>query len=107
MNEKEKELDLIPDEVLTNVAACLKVMAHPLRLRIIDILMHGDFAVYEIASICGLKHHQACEHLRHMQSCGFLKSERKGRLVYYSIAFEQLPALMHCIRTACMKPVSE
>lgn len=107
MSVAHDQLNLIPDDVLKSTAACLKVMSHPVRIRIVDILMQGEFPVYEISNICGMKQHQVCEHLRHMQSCGFLTSRRKGRLVYYSISSDQLPALLHCIRTTCMKPADK
>ncbi|MHB0998974.1 MAG: ArsR/SmtB family transcription factor [Armatimonadota bacterium] len=100
--EQDKQnLDLLPMDVLTEAAACLKVMAHPVRLRIVDVLMQGEFAVHKIADMCGIKQHQVCEHLRLMQSCGFLSSRRDGRTVYYSIESNHLPALIGCIRSNC------
>lgn len=93
--------DLLSPEILNKAAACLKVMAHPARLRMVDILMQGEFSVGEIAELCDLKHSQACEHLRLMQSCGLLTSDRRGQTVYYKIASPQLPALLQCIRQNC------
>lgn len=101
MDNNSKQPDMMPMSALTDAAECLKVMAHPVRLRIIDILMQGTFSVGEIADMCNIKHNQACEHLRHMQSCGFLTSERKAQTVYYKIASQQLPALLNCIREHC------
>lgn len=86
---------------LDTAAACLKVMAHPVRLRIVDILMQGELSVGEIAKLCGVKPHQVCEHLRLMQSCGYLTSTRSARSVYYKIVSPNLPALIGCIRANC------
>lgn len=97
-------LKMLPMDTLYNAAACLKVMAHPVRLRIVEILMQGDFQVREIAEMCEVRQHQACEHLRLMQSCGLLKSERRGQSVYYKIASPQLPSLLNCIRQHCGAP---
>lgn len=91
----------LPMEALEKAAACLKVIAHPVRLRIVDILMQGDFTVREIAALCEAREHQVCEHLRLMQNCGLLASERQGRTVHYRIASPQLPALMNCVREHC------
>jgi len=92
---------MLDTQALESAAACLKVMAHPVRLRMVEILMQGDFPVHAIAEMCGVRQHQACEHLRLMQSCGLLRSERQGQSVYYKIASPQLPSLLNCIRQHC------
>jgi DNA-binding transcriptional ArsR family regulator len=94
-------LELLPQEFLDNAAECLKVMAHPARLRMVDILMQGEFPVGRIAELCDLAPHQTCEHLRLLKGHGLLDSERRGREVYYRIASPQLPKLLTCIRSCC------
>lgn len=101
MGQVTTGVDMLPMEALENAAACLKVMAHPVRLRIVDILMQGEFPVRDIAEMCEVRHNQVCEHLRLMQSCGLLTSERHGQMVYYKIASPQLPALLGCVRAHC------
>jgi ArsR family transcriptional regulator, zinc-responsive transcriptional repressor len=96
-------VNLIPTATLSTAAACLKVLAHPVRLQMVDILMQADLPVREIAELCHVKQHQACGHLRIMQNCGLLTSERHGQEVHYRIASEQLPALLNCIRATCEK----
>jgi hypothetical protein len=63
--------------------------------------MQGDFTVREIAALCGVREHQACGHLRLMQSCGLLTSERRGQTVHYRIASSRLPSLLDCVRRNC------
>lgn len=91
----------INDEVLQHASACLKVMAHPVRLKIADILLREQLTVSELAVKVGLPHHQVCEHLRHMQSCGLLDSERAGKSVYYRVISNNIPGLLECIRKNC------
>ncbi len=93
--------EMLSLDVLAEAATCLRIMAHPVRLRMVDILMQGDYPVKDIAQMCGVKQHQACEHLRLMQSCRLLSSERRGQSVYYKIASAQLPLLLGCIRQHC------
>ncbi|NQT14519.1 MAG: winged helix-turn-helix transcriptional regulator [Planctomycetes bacterium] len=97
----ETSLDLSPLESLEEAAECLKVLGHPIRLRMVEILMQGEFPVREMAELCQLPPHQACEHLRILKSHGLLTSQRRGRSVYYQIADARLPRLLNCIRTAC------
>jgi DNA-binding transcriptional ArsR family regulator len=96
-----RKLDLLPLDFLEDAAECLKIMAHPVRLRIIDILMQGEFPVHEIAAMCDLPSHQTSEHLRLLQGRGLLASERRSQSVFYRIASPRLPALLGCIRTTC------
>ena len=92
------KLSLLSMDVLTVAAECLKVMAHPVRLRIVDLLMQKEFPVHEIARRCETSPDQTCEHLRLMKGRGLLISERRGRTVYYKIASPRLPGLIECIR---------
>lgn len=92
---------LLPMETLSEAAECLKVMAHPVRLRIVDILMQGRFAVQDISRLCGLPPHQTSEHLRLLKGHGLLDSRREGRTVYYRLAHPRLPGLLECLRQTC------
>ncbi len=93
---------LLPDTVLDKAAECLKVMAHPVRLKMVNLLMTGDFAVHEIAEYCRLSPSQTCEHLRLLKGYGLLNSVRQGRTVYYKIVSPQLPGLIRCIEANCV-----
>ena len=95
------ELDLLPQESLEAAAECLRVLGHPVRLRIVDILMQGEFPVNQIAELCSIRPHQTSEHLRLLQGRGLLSSRRDGHTVYYKVADPRLPALLGCIRRCC------
>jgi DNA-binding transcriptional ArsR family regulator len=101
IKKKENKLDLLPIDVLEDASECLKVLAHPIRLRMIDILMQGEFAVHEIAKICDLNPNQTCDHLRLLKGHQLLDSKRKGRTVYYTIAAMQPTGVIECIRKNC------
>jgi DNA-binding transcriptional ArsR family regulator len=103
LSRAPKDLDLLPQEILQKAADCLKVMAHPTRLRMVEVLSQGEFVVNDIAEICAIPPSQACEHLRLMKGHGFLESERRGREVYYRIVAPNLPGLLECIRRNCKK----
>ncbi len=96
-----ESLEMMSDKYLEKVAECLKLMAHPVRLRIVEILSKGRYAVGEIAEMCGVAPNQTCEHLRLLKNHGLLTSKREGRAVYYSIASTQLTSLLSCIKSNC------
>ena len=88
---------LTPLEALGQAAECLKTLAHPHRLRMVQMLLRGRFAVGELAQACGIPSHMASEHLRLMQRCGLLKGEKEGRKAYYRVAEPHLANIMACV----------
>ncbi len=80
-------------------AECLKTLAHPVRLRIVQLLLHGRYTVGELAEDCQIPDNVASEHLRLMQRCGFFTSEREGRRVYYQVAEPHLQNIMQCVES--------
>ena len=79
-------------------AECLRVLAHPQRLQMVQMLLDDQqYSVNELAEACGIPQPQASDHLRLMQRCGFLASQRDGRTVYYSVAEPHLANIMACI----------
>ncbi|MCS6864186.1 MAG: metalloregulator ArsR/SmtB family transcription factor [Gemmataceae bacterium] len=89
---------LIPLDHLTQAAECLKTLAHPHRLRMVEMLLNDRYTVGELAEACGIPSNVASEHLRLMQRCGFLAPQRDGRRVYYSITEPCLASFLQCIR---------
>lgn len=88
---------LIELSALEQAAECLKALAHPHRLRIVQMLLRDRFSVGELADACEIPSNMASEHLRLMQRCGFLNSVREGRFIYYEIAEPHLARIMACI----------
>ena len=78
-------------------AACLRTLAHPVRLRMVQMLLKGRYTVGELAAGAGVAENVASEHLRLMKLCGFFSSQRQGRRVYYRVAETHLKPLMDCI----------
>jgi DNA-binding transcriptional ArsR family regulator len=96
-SHNNSEIHLTDLDALSQAAECLKTLAHPHRLRIVQMLLQGRYTVGELAEACGVPSHMASEHLRLMQRCGFLASEKEGRRVYYSISEPHLANIMACI----------
>jgi ArsR family transcriptional regulator, zinc-responsive transcriptional repressor len=84
-------------DAMGDAAECLRALAHPHRLRMVQMLLQGRYTVGELAEACGLPSPMASEHLRLMQRCGFLTSEKDGRKVYYRVAEPHLKSILKCI----------
>lgn len=94
---KEGRSDLLSLETLAEATECLKTLAHPYRLRMVQMLLRGEHTVGELAEACGIRSHMASEHLRLMQRVGLLTSEKAGRKTYYRVAEPHLADILHCI----------
>lgn len=90
-------LKLTDLDALSQAAECLRALAHPHRLRMVQMLLQGDFTVGELAEACNLPSPMASEHLRLMQRCGFLRSEKEGRKVFYRVAEPHLKSILKCV----------
>lgn len=86
-------------EALGQAAECLRTLAHPHRLRMVQMLLQGDYTVGELAEACEIPSPMASEHLRLMQRCGFLSSEKDGRSVYYKVVEPHLKNILGCIES--------
>ncbi len=82
---------------LEQAAECLRTLAHPHRLRMIQMLLRGRYTVGELADACGIPSHMASEHLRLMQRCRLLSSAREGRRIYYQVAEPHLANILACV----------
>lgn len=86
-------------DALGQAAECLRTLAHPVRLRMVQMLLRGRYTVGELAEDCQIPSNVASEHLRLMQRCGFFTSEREGRCVYYVVAEPHLAKIMACVES--------
>ena len=84
-------------EKLGRAAECLRTIAHPHRLRMIQMLLAGRYTVGELADGCDIPSHMASEHLKLMKLCGLLVSEREGRRTYYQVVEPHLEGIMACV----------
>ena len=82
---------------LSSAAECLRVLAHPHRLRMVQMLLAGQYTVTELAEACELPTAMASEHLRLMQRCGFLQGQKEGRRVFYKVIEPHLKQIVTCI----------
>lgn len=98
-NSTVKSKRLTSLAALAEAAECLRTLAHPHRLRIVQMLLQDRYSVGELAAACEIRSHMASEHLKLMQRTGFLNAEKEGRFVYYTIAEPHLASIMSCVET--------
>jgi DNA-binding transcriptional ArsR family regulator len=108
--ESTSEPNLIEFEQLQQAAECLRTLAHPVRLRMVQLMLRGELTVGELAEACEIPSHMASEHLRMMQHCGFLSRRQEGRRTYYQVVEPAVERMMACIESRfgkCQKATAE
>jgi len=63
----------------------LKVLSHPIRLQIIELLKTGEKNVGTITKTIGIPQSSLSRHLLLLKEGGILRSKQQGTVIYYSI----------------------
>ena len=87
----------LSNEALELVAARFKVLAEPLRLRILHSLQEGELSVNEICEQVGASQPNVSKHLKILQETGVLRRQQSGNAVLYSIADESIFSLCELV----------
>jgi ArsR family transcriptional regulator, zinc-responsive transcriptional repressor len=82
---------------LQEAAECLRTLAHPVRLRMVQLMLRAELTVGQLAEACEIPSHMASEHLRRMQHCRLLARRQEGRRIYYQVVEPTLARIMECI----------
>lgn len=86
------------DRFLQEAAEMLKVMGHPLRIKIVQCLEAGELNVGDIAQAVGLTQSVTSQHLKTMRVRGLLSARRESSRVFYSISRPEIYKIIDCIR---------
>lgn len=81
-------------------AKVLKALAHPARLKIVDVLSeHEDVCVGDLTEAVGADMSTVSRHLAQLKNSGIVESEKQGQLVFYRLRIKCLSSLFGCIES--------
>jgi DNA-binding transcriptional ArsR family regulator len=84
---------------LGKIADVLKVISHPVRLEVLELLQKKeDLSVAAIREKIDVEQSLLSHHLTKMKDKGVLKSYRKGKNVFYQIAIPEITSIFDCMR---------
>lgn len=89
----------IDPEVLTRAADTIRVLGHPDRIKIVEVLEGGDASVTEIQEKVGLSQPMVSQHLARLRAHGIVESSRDGQHVIYALVEPKVEHILRCIRT--------
>lgn len=83
---------------LQKIAEILKVISHPLRLEVLELLEEKQpQSVGEILGQIDVEASLLSHHLIKMKDKGVLDSFRDGRNIYYLLAFKEITKIFDCM----------
>ncbi len=94
MPHQKKELS---DTALEMIAERFKLLAEPMRLKILHSLWEGELTVGEIVRTTNASQANVSKHLGILQLAGIVRRRKEGLNVYYEIADETVFALCEVV----------
>lgn len=93
-----KATRLLDADLLTRGAHVYKVLSHPIRLRIVEMLTDGQLSVCNLAEELGLPQASVSQHLNLLRSNGVIEGERDGQRIFYKVTSPQAFTMIQCLR---------
>lgn len=84
-------------EVVKRRANVLKAMGHPSRVRILELLAHGEVCVCEITPVVGSDMSTVSRHLAVLRNAGIIEDEKRGLNVFYRLVTPCVLSFFNCI----------
>lgn len=106
--EPASEGELVPSVVGDDparaifVADTLKALAHPMRVRVIAILIQGPQHVNALAERLGMTQAALSQQLRILRMRGLVQVDRSEGYAYYSLAEPRLKELLRCMESCAL-----
>jgi len=83
-----------PVDAYTKQASLLKALAHPVRLRILDILTQDEACVCHLTALLQQRQPYVSQHLMLLRELGLVLDRKEGTIVYYRLADRQLAQII-------------
>jgi ArsR family transcriptional regulator len=80
-------------------AELFKALAHPIRIRVLELLVDGERGVSDLLADTGAEASHLSQHLAVLRRAGVVTSRREGSAVYYRLAHDSIRALLADART--------
>jgi DNA-binding transcriptional ArsR family regulator len=88
-------------------ATLFRVLGHPARVRILELLREGERSVGALQAELGLDSGGTSQHLAALRRIGLVESRREGTSVFYSAADEHAFDLLEAARAIITRRFSE
>ncbi len=95
------------DQIYTYHAEMCKVLSHPKRLELINLLRNKEMSAGELGGRLGLPPANLSQHLTMMRERHILISRKEGNMVYYRIANHRLLQAFDLLREILFEQIRQ
>lgn len=85
--------DPLPDELVELIADRFRVLAEPMRIKLLNRLRQGEASVQELTAASASTQQNVSKHLAVLHSAGIVSRRKEGNFAYYAIADHGVLAL--------------
>jgi DNA-binding transcriptional ArsR family regulator len=97
----------LPEPLAELIARRFRVLAEPVRIRLLDRLRAGEATVLELTEALGCSQQNVSKHLQVLLEAGVVGRRKEGNRAYYSIADEGVFALCDQVCGSLERQVDE
>ena len=88
---------------INSTASVLRAAGHPVRVGILELLKQdGETSVNEICEKLKIEQSLTSHHLNLLSRAGFIKGNRRGKFIFYSIVSKELYSLLEIVKKELM-----
>jgi DNA-binding transcriptional ArsR family regulator len=80
-------------------AQFFKALAHPIRIRILEILVQGDVRVQDLQKVLALEQPIVSQQLARLRASGIVVSRKEGAATVYGVADQEMRELLNVARS--------
>jgi DNA-binding transcriptional ArsR family regulator len=84
--------------VLAEAAEMVRVLGHPVRLRIVELLEPGEQTVTQLQDSLDAPQALVSQQLARMRAAGIVAGRRRGSNVWYAITDPRVVRMLDCLR---------
>jgi len=100
--EAVQQLSALDATVLERASRVIRVLGHPLRLRLLELLEDGERNVTELVLATNVSQAMVSQQLRILRAEGVVGDRREGPRVFYRITEPKVSRILDCIRECDM-----
>ncbi len=91
------EVTTVKEEKLEELAEFFKALSHPVRLKIVSILIEGKQCVKNLGELLNMSQPSVSQHLSILRSRGIVGWKREGSIICYYIKDERILKLYNML----------
>lgn len=101
------DVPIIGSSILERAARVIRVLGHPLRLRMLEALEGGERNVTDLVAVSGATQALVSQHLAILRAEGVVGSRREGFRVFYRITEPKVHKILDCIRDCDLPEIDD